>query len=371
MKKSLTRRSFLGVAATAGMAAALAGCTSGKSSSAASASGSASAASASASAASASASASAASASASASAASASASAAAAGTALRFVSGGESGTYYALATLMAQHANKAGLNITAVASGGSQANVNELEDGTAQIGFCQSDVEAYAYEGKNLFDGAPVSVFSTVACLYEEQVQIVTTNPEIKSVADLKGKNVSIGAAGSGVYFNAIDVLGAYDIAETDIKPTYQNFADSAADLKDGKIDAAFIVAGAPTTAITELSTTKQAYLVEIDAEHAAKLIASSPYYNMATIKGGTYSGIGQDVATLSVGAVVIVADSVSEDDVYAFTKDIFENLTELAGQHDKFKEFSLEKGASVTAVPYHKGAAKYFAEKGIKVATK
>ena len=273
---------------------------------------------------------------------------------------------------MAQHANaNANLNITAVASGGSQANVNEIEDGTAQIGFCQSDVEAYAFEGTNLFEGLPVKVFSTVANLYEEQIQIVTTDPAIKSVADLKGKNVSIGAAGSGVYFNAIDVLGAYDITEQDIKPTYQSFGDSANDLKDGKIDAAFIVAGAPTAAITELSTTKQAYLVEIDAEHADKLIAASPYYNAATIKGGTYKGVDADVATLSVGAVVIAADSVSEDDVYALTKDIFENLAELSGQHDKFKEFSIEKGASVTAVPYHPGAAKYFAEKGITVATK
>ena len=360
MKKSMTRRSFLGVAATAGMAAAaLSGCTSGASSSAASASASAASASASA-------------AASSASAASASASAAAAGTALRFVSGGEAGTYYALATLIAQHANKnAGLNITAVSSNGSKANVNELEDGTAQIAFCQSDVEAYAYEGKSLFDGAPVGIFSTVANLYEEQIQIVTCNPDIKTVADLKGKSVSIGAGGSGVYFNALDVLGAYDIAESDIKAQYLNFADSTDQLKDGKIDAAFVVAGAPTASIVDLSTTKQAYLVEVDAEHAAKLIADSPYYNQATIAGGTYKGIDNDVATLSVGAVLIAADSVSEDDIYALTKDIFENLEELAGQHDKFKEFSVEKGASVTAVPYHKGAAKYFKEKNIEVATK
>ena len=373
MKKSLTRRSFIGVAATAGMAAALAGCSSSSSGSAASKSASASAASGSGSATSASAAAASTSAaSASASAASASASAASAGAALRFVSGGEAGTYYALATLIAQHANKnAGLNITAVSSGGSQANVNELEDGTAQIAFCQSDVEAYAYDGTNLFDGQPVSIFSTVACLYEEQVQLVTVDPAIKSVSDLKGKNVSIGAAGSGVYFNAIDVLKAYDLTESDIKPTYESFQNSADSLKDGKIDAAFIVAGAPTSAVTDLSTTKQCYLVPIDAEHAAKLIASSPYYSEATIKAGTYSGQDADVATLSVGAVVLAADSVAEDDVYALTKDIFENLEELGGQHDKFKEFSVDKGASVTAVPYHKGAAKYFSEKGKTVATK
>lgn len=347
--KNITRRGFIGVGASAAALAALAGCSSGGSSKSASASAS----------------------SASASSASASASAAAAG-AMRFVTGGESGTYYALGTIMAQNANaKAGLDITAVSSGGSQANVLELEDKTAQLGFCQSDVEAYAFGGTNLFEGMPVTVFSTVANLYEEQVQIVTCDANIKSVADLKGKNVSIGAAGSGVYFNAIDVLGAYGITEKDITPTYQSFADSADALKDGKIDAAFIVAGAPTTAITDLSTTKQAYLVEIDAEHAAELVKASPYYNQATIKAGTYTGIDKDVSTLSVGAVVIAADSCSEDDIYKFVGSIFDNLDELKTSNAKFGEFSIEKAASITAVPYHPGAAKYFKEKGIEVATK
>ena len=351
--KNLTRRSFIGVGAAAGMAAVLAGCSSG--------SGSASSASASAS-----------SASASASASSASASAAASGAAMRFVTGGEAGTYYALGTIMAQNAGaKAGLNITAVSSGGSQANVQELEDKTAQLAFCQSDVESYAFNGTNLFAGAPVEIFSTVANLYEEQVQIVTCDPEIKSVADLKGKNVSIGDAGSGVYFNAIDVLGAYGIAETDITPTYQKFADSTEALKDGKIDAAFIVAGAPTSAISDLSASKQAYLVEIDADHATELIKTSPFYNAAIIKAGTYSGIDNDVATLSVGAVVLAADSCSEDDIYAFTASIFDNLDELKASNAKFEEFDVEKAASVTAVPYHPGAAKYFKEKGFTVATK
>ena len=270
---------------------------------------------------------------------------------------------------MAQNAGeKAGLSITAVSSGGSQANVQELEDGTAQFGFCQSDVESYAYKGTNIFEGAPVSNIRTVACLYEEQVQIVTCNPDIKSVADLKDKNVSIGAAGSGVYFNAIDVLGAYGMTEKDIKPTYQSFADSADALKDGKIDAAFIVAGAPTTAITDLSTTKTAYLVEIDSEHAKTLIEKSPYYSEATIPAGTYPGQTADVHTLSVGAVVIASDKVSDDDVYKFLSSVYDNLDTLKSSHDKFGEFSIEKGASVTAVPYHAGAVKFFQEKGLTV---
>ena len=352
MKKSVTRKGFIAFAAAAVLAIALAGCGGSGGGSQQASSGSSAAPEGSTSAA-------------------AAAPAAASGSSLRFVTGGESGTYYALGTIMAQNAAEvAGLDITAVSSGGSQANVQEIEDGTAQLGFCQSDVEAYAYMGTNLFEGAPVSAFSTVACLYEEQIQIVTCDPSIKSVADLKGKNVSIGAAGSGVYFNAIDVLAAYDLTEADINPTYQSFADSADALKDGKIDAAFIVAGAPTTAITDLSTTKTAYLVEIDADHAAKLTAASPYYSLATIPAGTYPGQDADISTLSVGAVVIAANTVSEDDVYSFLGSVYDNLGTLSQAHDKFNEFSIEKGASVTAVPYHPGAAKFFAEKGIEVPT-
>ena len=285
---------------------------------------------------------------------------------MRFVTGGESGTYYALGTIMAQHANNnAGLDITAVSSDGSKANVLDLDDGVAQLAFCQSDVASYAYEGTTFadFEGMPITAFSTVADLYEEQVQIITCNPDIKSVADLKGKNVSIGAAGSGVYFNAIDILGVYDITESDINPSYQSFQDSADSLKDGKIDAAFIVAGAPTSAVTDLATTKDAYLVPVDADHAKQLQAKSAFYNATKIAGGTYNGNDDDVATVSVDALVLAHNDASEDDIYAFVSDIFDNLDELAESNAKFKEFSLDKAKSYKVVPYHPGAQKYFDE--------
>ena len=210
---------------------------------------------------------------------------------LRFVTGGESGTYYAFGSVIAQHAsNNAGVSVVGLVGNGSQANIQELADGTADLAFCQSDVMAYAYNGTNLFD-AKVEGFSTVAALYMEQVQIVTTNPSIKTVEDLKGKAVSIGAPGSGVYFNAIDVLGAYGLTENDIKPTYQSFGDSADALKNGQIDAAFIVAGAPTTAVTDLATTKDTYLVSLDDEHIANLLETSDYYTKTVIAKDVYFG--------------------------------------------------------------------------------
>ena len=291
---------------------------------------------------------------------------------VRFITGGESGTYYAYGTVLANYAtNNAGVSVTALSGNGSQANVQALQDGDAEMGFCQSDVLAYAAEGTNLFEGAGYDGFSIVAALYNEQVQIVTCDENIKSVADLKGKTVSVGAANSGVYFNVVDVLGAYDMTVDDVDAVYQDFGDSADSLKDGKIDAAFITAGAPTTAITDLSTTKPAHLVSLDDEHVNKLLASSPYYAKDTIKAGTYSGVDEDVTTVAVQAVIIANDSVSEDTIYNFTKSIFDGAEAQADAHAKYAELNLDTAASVTTVGYHPGAAKYFKEQGIDVASK
>ena len=209
--------------------------------------------------------------------------------ALSFGTGGDTGTYYGFGSVLANYVStNSDCKVTALTSGGSQANVEDLTNGNVQIAFVQSDVMNYAYNGQRLFE-SPVTGFSVVAQLYQEQVQIVTTNPDIKTVADLAGKKVSIGAAGSGVYFNAIDVLNAYDLKESDISAVYQSFGDSAESLKDGKIDAAFIVAGAPTTAITDLATAGNVYLVSLDDSHVQSLLSASPYYTAATIKAGTY----------------------------------------------------------------------------------
>ncbi|MBP5313530.1 MAG: TAXI family TRAP transporter solute-binding subunit [Eggerthellaceae bacterium] len=289
--------------------------------------------------------------------------------ALRFVTGGEAGTYYAVGQVIAQKVSgDTATKVSALSGNGSQANCNALKDGDVEFAFSQSDVASYAYNGTSLFT-EQITNFSVVAALYMEQVQIVTCDSSIRTVADLAGKRVSIGARGSGVYFNAIDILGAYGITEADITPTYQSFADSADALTNGTIDAAFIVAGAPTSAITQLSVNKQAYLVSLDDAHINTLCASSPFYSKNVIPANTYAGITSPVTTVAISALVLVRNDVSENDVYNFVSTIFNNLDTLTTSHAKFGEFSLEFGSSVEGIPYHAGAAKYFAEKGYTVA--
>ncbi|MBQ9940959.1 MAG: TAXI family TRAP transporter solute-binding subunit [Clostridia bacterium] len=284
--------------------------------------------------------------------------------------GGTQGTYYGYGGVLGQYIkNNANIGVTVVSTDGSKANIQGIAAGNYQLGTVQSDVMSYAWEGTRSFaEDGKVDSFRVVAGLYAEAVQLITMNSEIKTVADLAGKNVSIGAPGSGVYFNAIDVLSAAGLTENDINAQYQSFADSTDALKDGKIDAAFIVAGAPTPAIVELCTTNSAYLVPIDGDVAANLIASCPFYTAYNIPAETYAGQTEDVQTVTVKATLIVSSSASEDDVYNLTAAIFDNAEAIAAENGKGAELSIENATSGMTVPFHAGAAKYFAEKGVEV---
>ena len=288
------------------------------------------------------------------------------GTSLTFTTGGETGTYYGFGGVIAgKVSDLTSTSVKAISSGGSDANIKNMQLGDAQIGFTQSDVMMYAYNGERTFE-SPVTDFSVVADLYMEQVQIVTLDPDIKTVADLKGKRVSIGASGSGVFFNAVDILGAYGLdVEKDITPTYQSFGDSTEALKDGQIDAAFVVAGAPTTAVTDLAAGRDVYLVSLDQEHIDALIEASPYYSQATISKDVYN-TAEDATTVAIGAVIIARDDVSEADVYNFLFGTFEDIPNLS--HGKAAELDLEFATSITSIGYHPGAVAYFADKGITV---
>ena len=290
---------------------------------------------------------------------------------LSFGTGGDQGTYYGFGSVLAQRISaETDTKVTAVVSNGSQDNIEMMDMGYNQLGFVQSDVMSYAYEGTNLFADNAITNFSTIGALYMEQVQIVTLNPAIKTVADLKGKTVSIGSSGSGVYYNAIDVLGAYGLTENDINPTYQSFGDSVDALQDGKIDAAFVVAGAPTVAVSTLASTRDVYLVSIDDEHIENLIATSPYYSKNIIDASVY-GTDENCQTVAIAAVIIANDDVSDDDAYNIISTIFNDKDAITSAHAKGAELDMDFATSITTVPYHPGAAKYFAEKGYTVPVK
>ena len=285
--------------------------------------------------------------------------------------GGTTGTYYAIGGVMATVLNPIleESQLVVTSTGASKANIQEIEDGGADLATVQNDVMYYAYTGTDLFssEGAYDS-FRAIAGLYDETVQIITCNPDIKTVADLAGKSVSVGDAGSGVEFNAKQILSAYDLTFDDIKVVNASFGDSADSLKDGKIDAAFIVAGAPTTAVVDLATMKDIYLVQLDADHIKGLQEDYSFYTETVIPAGTYKGIEEDATTVSVRATLIAYTGLSDEVVYELTKALFENQESLAQGHAKFELLNLEDAVKGISVPFHPGAAKYYEEQGITV---
>ena len=259
---------------------------------------------------------------------SASTGAAAAGAqSLTLATGGTTGTYYAVGGVMSTVLNKklTKSSLTVTSTGASKANIQLLSDGEANLAIVQNDVMHYAATGTDLFEAeGKYESFSSVCGMYDETVQLVTTNANIKSVKDLKGKTVCVGDAGSGTEFNAKQVLAAYGMSFDDITVNNASFGDSADSLKDGKIDAAFVVAGAPTTAVVDLSTAAQVYVIPVDGAERDSLMKDYAFYTKTTIPAGTYKGQDADVETVSVRATLFAADDVAEDAVYGLGRAMF-----------------------------------------------
>ena len=290
---------------------------------------------------------------------------------LCFVTGGPMGAYYAVGGAMTEVLNPllGETELILESSGASRANLEMIEEGDAQLATVQNDVMYYAYTGTSLFDGEePITNFSAVAGLYDETIQIVTCDESIQSVADLAGKTVSVGDNGSGVEFNAKQILEAYGLSFDDITPVNSSFGESAYGMEKGTIDAAFIVSGLPTTAIEELADSVQIGFVQLDEEHIAALQSEYDFYTEAIIPAGTYTGVDEDAVTVSVRATLVAANDVSEDVVYNLLKALFENKDSLAEKDAKFESVTAEDAVQGMSVPFHPGAKKYYEEQGITI---
>jgi TRAP transporter TAXI family solute receptor len=285
---------------------------------------------------------------------------------VRMATGGNTGTYYAFGSAVGQIlTEKTKIPITIQSTGASKANIQLVDTGEVELAIVQNDVMDYAYKGIELFNGQKITSFSSMAALYAEVCQVVA-NPAsgIKTIADLKGKSVSVGDAGSGTEFNARQILEAYGITFNDIGKQNLSFGASADALRDNKIDAFFCVAGSPTPAIVDLAVSKDIVVLEVDDEHAARLIEKYPFYTQYPIPSGSYRGQG-DVKTVAVKATFIVSKKLSEDTVYQLTKNLFESKAQIETAHVKGKELSSAYAVEGISVPFHPGAEKYLREIG------
>ncbi|MDO4531364.1 MAG: TAXI family TRAP transporter solute-binding subunit [Bacillota bacterium] len=290
---------------------------------------------------------------------------------LIFATGDHTGSYFAFGNLLSGYmGDAAGADIEVVSTEGSVANINGVNEGICQLALAQADVMSYAWSGIRAFTkDESTRSFRAIGGLYEEAVQIVTLDESIQRVSDLKGKTVSIGAEDSGVALNAMTIFDIYGLRTgDDIKTVNLSFGESIEAMKEGEVDAAFIVSGTPTKVVEDLIAAEHAHLVNIDGRRAEELMERYPYYNKHVILSGTYPGLNQDVSTVSVQATVIVSADLPEEDVYHLTAGIYDNSEAISAILERGIQVSVENATTGVPVPFHAGAARYFEEHGFTV---
>lgn len=283
--------------------------------------------------------------------------------------GGTSGTYYPIGGAIAAAVTK-GSDIQATAETGnaSVANINLVAKGDIEVAFVQNDIAFWAYNGQLMFK-SPMKNVRAIASLYPEHVQLILdAKANVKTLADLKGKRVGIGAPGSGVEG---DVQAIFQVAAMTYKDIDANFLDFGATtnrFKDNQIDAGFVVAGFPTASVMDLALTKDITLMDFSDDFLKALAKAHPYFVPSIIPANTYSKMGKDIKTPAVMAILVTHDKMADDVVYKFTKALFDNIDTVHASHAKGKEINLKTALDGLTVPLHPGAAKYFKEKGLDV---
>lgn len=291
---------------------------------------------------------------------------------LKLGTGNEEGMYYQFGNALADMANNVSdaPALDVVSTAGSSANLRLLSQGFLDIATVQADTLYDAANGTGLFaNSEPYDGYSVVAGLYTEACQIVVpADSDIKTVADLAGKTVSIGERESGVLQNALQILEAYNLRESDFTPEYLSFSDSAAAIKDGSIDAAFVTAAVPTPAVTSLADEVGIRLLSLDADVIKTLIAHHGYYMSCTIPADTYKGQSENVLTVGVKAVLVARNDISDAQVKAVLNLLFDENSAFAEKLPNDMQPVIEEAVVGIPTGFHSGAAAFFAEKGMNV---
>jgi hypothetical protein len=278
--------------------------------------------------------------------------------------GGTGGVFYVVGAGIADIINKKlpGVTATAEVTGASIENVRRVSMGEMQLGFSSASTLYDAKQGEKPF-GKPQDV-AAIAYLYPATLQVaVLSKTGVKTLADLKDVRASFGPPGGNSAVIAQRLLEAYGAFDKG-KVQFLSYSEATNAIKDGNLDATFVLAGVPASALIELATNEAVTFLPVEGEPAQNLIKKYPYYKLISIRAGAYKG--QDKAVPAVGDPVILFTSASapEKFVYDLTKTLFDNLADWQGVHPAAKQVNV-KTAPETPIPLHPGAAKYFAEAG------
>jgi len=285
------------------------------------------------------------------------------------LTGGTSGVYYPLGVSLSQIYGKAMPNAKASvqATKASSENLNLLQAGRGEVGFSLGDAFSDAWKGdEEAGFKTPLKKLRTLAAIYPNHIQIVAAaDSGIKTLADLKGKRVAVGAPKSGTELNARNIFKAAGMSYKDFAKTeYLPFGESVELIKNRQLDATLISAGLGVAAVRDLATAVKIVIVPVPADVVAKV--GDPAYQSGAIPANTYNGQTEEVATVAIQNFLVTHEGVPADTVYAMTKSMFENLDQMVAAHAAAKAIKKENAFKAPPAPLHPGAEKYYREAGL-----
>lgn len=288
---------------------------------------------------------------------------------INVLTGGTSGVYYPLGVSLSQIYGKAipGVKSSVQSTKASAENLNLLQAGRGEIGFALGDAVSDAWKGdaESGFK-TPLTKLRGVAGIYSNYIHLVASaDSGIKTIADLKGKRLAVGAPKSGTELNTRAILKGAGLSYKDLgKVEYLPFGESVELMKNRQLDATLISAGLGVAAVRDLATAVKIVIVEIPADVVAKI--GDPAYQGATIPAKTYDGQNADVHTVAIQNILVTHEGVPADMVYKMTKAMFDNLDQMVAAHSAAKAIKKENAVKGMPIPLHPGAEKYYREAGL-----
>lgn len=298
---------------------------------------------------------------------------------IRFGTGGTAGTYYNYGTTYAELTTPV-LNDTTFSvktTAGSAANIRLLSEGFLQLALVQNDMLNDAYAGVDAFENTGSSAaigsdvgYGAIAALYTESCQVVVpADSNITNIADLRNKTVSVGEEESGVLQNADQLLLAHGLTRNMLTPKYLSFSAAAEAMLEGKLDAIFLTAGAPTSAIENLAHEMDVRILSISSNIMDILTDTYSFYTPYTIPANTYAGQTEPVETVGVKSVLVASEQLSEETVEVLTASLFDHAAELQFSTPGESRPELSYALDGLGIPLHSGAANYYTRQGVDTA--
>ena len=285
------------------------------------------------------------------------------------LTGGTSGVYYPLGVALANVIGKElpGVKTSGQATNASVENLNLLQAGRGEIAFTLGDSLSDAWKGNEEAGfKTPLKKLRGVAAIYPNYIQIVArADAGIKTLADLKGKKISVGAPKSGTELNARAILGAAGLTYKDFsKVEYLSFGESVELMKNRQLDVTLQSAGLGVASLKDLATSMDIVVVAVPPELVKKV--GDPAYIVATIPANTYNGQTTPVPGVAVQNYLVTREDLSADTVYHVTKAFWTSLDQLSNAHVAAKAIELKQALDGMPVPLHPGAEKYYREVGL-----